>query len=125
MQLMRESLNSRYGYSIYSLFNDVAVQIPQIFQIRFYALNRRLRKILKNSNKYRRVFSYVMPAKRQRVLGRFLYPFFKFADNRSYQHRVQITIAGVLSQTPTTSTAWLIYQKQQIGVLSALLQKGS
>ena len=62
----------------------VASKLPQIFQIKFYMLNRRLRKIMKNSRRYRRIFCYIRPSKRANVLGRYIRAFFKFTKQRAY-----------------------------------------
>jgi hypothetical protein len=64
--------------------NHIAAKLPQVFQIKFYMLNRRLRKIMKNSRRYRRIFCYIRPSKRANVLGRYIRSFFKFTKQRTY-----------------------------------------
>jgi hypothetical protein len=117
------NLFDNFEDNIQHLLFLVFKKIPQLFQLKFYAINRRLRKILKNGRRYRRVFCYVKHTKRIVVLGRFLKPFFQFSKQRSYKLRVKFTLNDILN-IERRSPVLQIYQKQQIGVLSSLLLKG-
>jgi len=97
-------------------------QLQQVFQLRFYALNRRIRKRVKNQRRYRRVFCYVRENRRFGVLGRFLASFLKFTPARLYSQRISATL-GLALQRDNTSPLWLIHSKQQIAVLATLLMK--
>jgi hypothetical protein len=79
-----ESNTTLTAGSFTSYLGLISSKLPQVFQIKFYMLNRRLRKIMKNSRRYRRIFSYIRPSKRANVLGRYIRAFFKFTKQRAY-----------------------------------------
>jgi len=104
------------------LLTAVAKRIPQIFRLQFFLFSRRVRKMLKNKQKkYRRVFCYVLPYFRLRTLARFLYSFFLFSTQRKYGDRVYNILCEILYY-PQISAAAVLYQKQQISVLSVFLK---
>ena len=66
-------------YAVAALLGGVEQRIPQVFQLRFFAISRRLRKISKTLQRYRQAYCYVHPARRRGLLGRYLAAFFDFA----------------------------------------------
>ena len=102
-----------------SLLAAVEYAIPQIFQLRFFAISRRLRKISKTTQRYRQAFCYVRPPRRAGLLGRYVAAFFNFDAARTYgqrQKRTLISLGGI------GATAQLVYHQQQSCALASLLK---
>lgn len=103
------------------LFQEASTRLMLTFQIKFCMLNRRIRKMVRNDQKYKRSFVYVRMPKRVAVTGRFINYFTKFTSEFRYTDRLRKLLWDAVVE-PERSVLVSIRTRQQAAVLARLLK---
>jgi hypothetical protein len=105
----------------FQLYQFLSLQLLLTFQVKFCALNRRIRKMVRNGQKFRRTFSYIRMTRRLAATGRFINYFTKFTPQPRYGDRLRYLIFDAV-WAPADSILVGIRAKQQALVLTRLLK---